>query len=126
MDNKYYYIVESIMSEEFMKLKLRCPKESEIQLIKKLAGNGDKSVDLTNLKVSEMEDGHMGSLLLFVDGKYIRRESPIYVSECQFKDVDGVVVIATLYSDVNGVLSEVDIWKTNFEPLIALPSSYDV
>lgn len=34
------------MSEEFMKLKLRCPKESEIQLIKKLAENGDKSVDL--------------------------------------------------------------------------------
>lgn len=113
------------MLEEFMKLKLRLPKDNESLLIQKLTDKAGKSVDLTNLKVLEMEDGHMGSLLLFTDGEYVKRKSTNFVSEIQFKDEDGIMVLATLYSDINGIISELDIWKTNFEPLIKIPCSFN-
>jgi len=37
------------MLEEFMKLKLRLPKDNESLLIQKLTDKAGKSVDLTNL-----------------------------------------------------------------------------
>ena len=43
------------------------------------------------------------------------------VSEYQFNDVDGVIVIASLYVDNENDLFELDIWKTNYEPLKKLP-----
>ena len=36
-------------------------------------------------------------------------------------NIDGVEVIASLNVDVDGVLFELDIWKTNFEKLVKLP-----
>lgn len=41
--------------------------------------------------------------------------------ETQFTDIDGVEVIASLNVDVDGVLFELDIWKTNFEKLVKIP-----
>jgi len=43
------------------------------------------------------------------------------VSEYQFNDVDGIIVIASLYVDNENDLFELDIWKTNYEPLKKLP-----
>lgn len=43
------------------------------------------------------------------------------ISEFQFTDIDGVEVIASLNVDVDGVLFELDIWKTNFEKFVKLP-----
>ncbi|WP_421750901.1 DUF6984 family protein [Croceimicrobium sp.] len=40
------------------------------------------------------------------------------------KDADGVEVIATLYLDKDGSLFELDLWKTNFEPLLILPEKH--
>ena len=42
------------------------------------------------------------------------------VSEYQFKDEDNVEVIVSLYVDENQGLLELDVWKTNFKPLIKL------
>lgn len=113
------------MPSPFIPSNIRRPNENELLLIKKLIEKGGVCVDVSNLKVSDLDDGHMGSLLLFVNGEYKEREAAVYVSEIQFKDVDGVAVIATLYSNKGGIISELDIWKVNFEPLIKLPYSFD-
>lgn len=43
------------------------------------------------------------------------------LSEYQFNDLDGIVVIASLYIDNENKLFELDIWKTNCAPLKKLP-----
>ena len=64
----------------------------------------------------------MGSLYLFPQGKINEsRKLGRQISEFQFTDIDGVEVIASLNVDVDGVLFELDIWKTNFEKLVKLP-----
>ena len=39
------------------------------------------------------------------------------ISDCQFKDTDGVTVIASLYLDREGNMYELDMWKTDFSSL---------
>ena len=75
-----------------------------------------------NLLVQPMNDGGMGSLLLFPDG--ITKKKRLLgdqVSEHHFKDEDGVEVIASLNVDDEGKLFELDIWKTDFSPLLSIP-----
>lgn len=74
------------------------------------------------LLVRPMEDGQMGSLHLFPNG--LTDENRLFgqqVSEHQFTDIDGVDVIASLYLDGANNLFELDMWKTNFSPLIKIP-----
>lgn len=74
--------------------------------------------------VQPMKDSGMGSLLLFPYGMCDNnREFGAQVSEYQFTDVDGVQVIASLNVDASGELFELDIWKTDFSPLIQIPEN---
>jgi len=75
------------------------------------------------LLVSEMDDGGMGSLRLSVRGAPIpeKRRFGRKVAELQFTDVDGVEVLVTLNVDADGKPLELDIWKTDFSPLIKVP-----
>lgn len=76
----------------------------------------------SKLLVRPMKDDGMGSLLLFPKGDIKEnRELGKQVSECQFKDRDGVEIIASLNIDKQGELFELDIWKTNFGPLESFP-----
>jgi hypothetical protein len=78
------------------------------------------------LKVSPMKDGGMGGLVLFPDGKKTDRlKFGEMVSDFQFFDSDGVLVIASLYLDSNGNLFELDIWKTDCSKLIRFPDSFE-
>lgn len=77
-----------------------------------------------SLIVRFMDDGGMGSLYLFPEG--VIKENRVLgkqVSEYQFKDKDGVDVIASLNVDDAGELFELDIWKTDFNPLISTPDT---
>jgi hypothetical protein len=77
----------------------------------------------TNLLVAPMDDGGMGSLLLFPEGKHREhRRFGQTVAEYQFKDADGIDVLASLNLDENGELFEMDIWKTTFDPLLEFPA----
>ena len=49
----------------------------------------------------------------------------VQVSECQFKDIDGVPVIASLYLDKDNELFELDIWKVDFSKLEMIPSHFE-
>lgn len=76
----------------------------------------------SGLLVRPMDDGGMGSLCLFPNGEVV--EGRVFgqrVSDYQFTDLDGVVVIASLNLDNKGNLFELDIWKTDFSKLIAIP-----
>jgi len=75
------------------------------------------------LLVSPMKDGGMGSLYLYPKGTIgTKRTFGKQVSEYQYKDMDGIDVIVSLYLDGDGNLYELDIWKTNFNELISFPS----
>lgn len=77
---------------------------------------------LDKVLVSPMEDGKMGSL------RFITLPSSKFSmqgSELVFVDSDGVEVIASLNIDNNGMPFELDIWKTNFNPLIEIPEYFE-
>lgn len=99
---------------------LREPTIEEVQLLDKLIENA--SIDLplnwkSTLKVKPMNDGDMGSLLLFPNrANNCNRIFGEQISEYQYKDIDGVDIIASLNIDSNGSLFELDIWKTDFSP----------
>jgi len=80
-----------------------------------------------SLLVETMNDGGMGSLLLFPNG--VTKEKRLFgrcVSECQFTDRDGVEVIASINIDKKGELLELDIWKTDHSPLISIPENFEL
>ena len=103
----------------------RKPTVQEFKLIEHLIEKA--SINLSSnwkdkLIVQSMDDGKMGSLHLYPDGNILKKR--IFgkcVSEYQFNDVDGIIVIASLYVDNENDLFELDIWKTNYKPLKKLP-----
>lgn len=106
---------------------LRSPSKDEVRLLEFLLSKaqiGVLSEDWrAKLRVSEMEDGGMGSLRLFPDGSQVEdRKFGRRASECQFTDEDGVEVLASLNLDQDGNLYELDIWKTDFGKLIRIPA----
>jgi hypothetical protein len=74
------------------------------------------------LLVQPMNDGGMGSLKLFPNEEFsVERKFGSQVSDHTFRDKDGVDVIVSLYIDTTGNLFELDLWKTDFSPLIQIP-----
>lgn len=75
-----------------------------------------------NLFIQQLDDGGMGGFLIFEskDGTDAKRKFGKQVSEFEFTDDDGVLVLVSLNVDQNNQPFEVDIWKTNFDPVIKL------
>ena len=79
-----------------------------------------------DLLVSPLHDGKMGSLTLFPHNTLNKeRHFGVQVSECQFKDIDGVPVIASLYLDKDDKLFEMNLWKVDSSKLIKIPSHFE-
>jgi len=80
------------------------------------------SIDLNELKVHDLADGGMGSLRLLAGAA--NENDRIFgsqIAEVRFNDADGEAVIVSLNVDTEGELLELDIWKTDFSPLIRFP-----
>lgn len=96
-------------------------------LLEKLVAKSTKEFSANwkeNLLVRSMDDGKMGSLLLFPGGIIENgRKFGARVSELKFNDADGVEVIASLNADELGRMFELDSWKTDFSPLIQIPQN---
>ena len=97
------------------------PYEKEfIYEMLKMANAKSPYLDVLNkVNVLEMDDGGMGSLTFIFNEEY--SESSKFGRELitvEFKDVDDVLVIATIYLDQFDRLYELDIWKVDFTPLI--------
>lgn len=104
----------------------RQPSQNEAQLLELLIQKSaiDFPADWdSDLLVKPLSDGGMGSLLLLPKGvkENCNRMLGQQVSEYQFADVDGIDVIASLNVDNQGKLFELDIWKTDFTPLMSIP-----
>ncbi len=107
---------------------LRSPLPTELLLLEFLCGGTERnelSHKLTaKIKVADLDDGGMGSLRLFPQGSELSNAKfGKRTSACQFKDKDGVDVIASLNLDQHGDLFELDIWKTDFGKLIQIPDN---
>lgn len=75
-----------------------------------------------NLFVQKLQDGGMGSFLIFQDESEIgvKRKFGKQLSEFEFVDDDGVLVLVSLNVDEHNKPFEVDVWKTDYKPVINL------
>jgi len=103
----------------------RAPSADEARLIgalARLAGLRREDGWLDRLRVREMDDGGMGSLRLDPPpAGPDERKFGAQAAEIQFTDADGVEVLASLNLDQEGKPFELDVWKTDFSPLIRIP-----
>ena len=113
--------------EEFMQN--RKATQSEERLLEFLINRASTKVPndwKEKLIVYPMDDGEMGSLYLSLSTEMVtKRLFGEQISECHFLDRDGIDVIASLNVDKNGNLFELDIWKTDYSPLIKIPEKFD-
>ncbi len=105
---------------------LRKPTDDENALLDHMIARADAfmptAADRTGLSVETMNDGGMGSLRLFPPGT--RGKSRVFgrrVSEWAFDDLDGVQVTVSLVVDETDRLYELELWKSDFGRLLALP-----
>ena len=103
---------------------MRALLEHERPLIAYLLGKAGLSEDTSQLVVSPMRDGGMGSLQ-FASGT-ARPTFGREASACQFEDEDGVLVSATLNIDQHGRLFELDVWKVDFSALQKWPTTDEI
>lgn len=107
---------------------LRNPSDEELGLLETLIIRANDLVLNPNwrddLRVESMNDGAMGSLKIVPLNTSSYRKLGKTVSELEFDDADGVKVFAALNIDQNGQLFEIDIWKTDFSPLIRIPRKF--
>ncbi|ABK02388.1 conserved hypothetical protein [Arthrobacter sp. FB24] len=80
-----------------------------------------KAINVESLRVSDMDDGGMGSLL-FETTKPDRMFGRT-LSEGWFKDEDGFPVMLCLNLDKEDDIFELDSWKVDFSPRLRLPQS---
>jgi len=74
------------------------------------------------VRVVPMSDGGMGSVKFLSSSS---NEMASQIAEINFRDADGVEVVASLNADKNGNPFELDIWKVDFSPLIKIPDFFD-
>jgi hypothetical protein len=99
------------------------PERRLLALLLDRAGDGwNRPGVIRGIRAQAMSDGGMGSLRLSAPGtaKGLLRHFGGRISELQFKDTDGVTIIASLNVDDRGDLFELDIWKTDFTPVVSL------
>lgn len=105
---------------------IRKPTEDEIRILDYLIkkSNLNLSIDWkSDLKVKSMDDGGMGSLYLYLTVNIIEKSLFSHTaSTYEFDDLDGIKVFASLNVNDHDDIFELDIWKTDFSPLIKMPS----
>lgn len=74
------------------------------------------------VRVREMDDGGMGSLRFECAESLANRTLGPRIAGAEFEDEDGVPVSIVLNADQDHQLFELDVWKVNFDRLMAWPS----
>lgn len=116
------------MSNEFTRF--REPTASERRLLAALMENSEGIATgpdwIDSVRIQSLEDGGMGSFRIAspeADGHH--RVLGEVVSEGQFTDDDGVRVLVSLSVDSNGHPFEVDVWKSDFNPVVRFPDALE-
>lgn len=76
---------------------------------------------LNSVRVSELQDGGMGSLRLIGPWSSPGSSFGSCAAAAVFRDTDGVEVYVSLYLDAAGSPFELDVWKVDFESVIEFP-----
>lgn len=109
-------------------MEYRRPTPSEALLLRELAeiaGIEKAEAWIGTARLRDLRDGGMGSFELAADPSLeVSRGKVLRKAAVQFTDADGVEVIASLNARADGVPIEVDIWKTDFSPLVRIPSTF--
>lgn len=104
---------------------LRKPTKEELLLLRKLVDISNLFTDKVwekNLLVKPMVDDGMGGLYLYNSINYVRkRVFGKEVASIEFYDIDGILIVASLYLDTSGDLLELDIFKTDFTMMREIP-----
>lgn len=103
---------------------MRLITESEYPLISYLFESARLMVDLNVLKVQPMDDARMGSLQ--IERADVAPSFGRCVADCEFRDADGVTVLAALNADACGQPMEIDIWKVDFSALKQWPDRFQI
>lgn len=116
------------MSEE--STQSRRPTPDQIRLLRALLKRADQhDIDeawLDQVRVQQMDDGGMGSFRIHVeDNSTAQRTLGRVAAELEFKDADGAVVLVSLNTDSKGAPFEVDVWRTDFNPVVQFPERFD-
>ena len=101
------------------------PERGLLATVARLATDVDPAW-IEGVKVRPMNDGGMGSLELappVASGS--QRRFGRKVAEYQFTDADGVEVLVSLNVDTDGRPLELDVWKTDFSPVVRIPTLVD-
>ena len=80
-----------------------------------------RDLDLERLRVSDMDDGGMGSLL-FESAKPDRSYGRTLSEGC-YNDEDGFPVLVAINLDTENEIFELDSWKVDFSPRGRMPES---
>lgn len=78
-------------------------------------------MDLECLRVSDMDDGGMGSVLF--ESTKPDRSYGRTLSEGWFNDEDGFPVLVAINLDMENEIFELDTWKVDFSPRRRMPES---
>lgn len=97
----------------------------EKPLILFLLGRANIVIELDRIEVMPMNDGGMGSLKFCTSHGENRRFGKV-VSECKFWDADDKEVSAALNLDQDGKLFELDVFKSDFSPLLRWPTQAEL
>lgn len=104
---------------------LRKPTKEELRLLRKLVDLSNLFTDKDwekNLLVKPMADDGMGGLYLYNNSNYMhKRVFGKEVSSIEFHDIDGILIVASLYLDNSEGLLELDIFKTDFTMMKEIP-----
>jgi hypothetical protein len=57
------------------------------------------------------------------NGELLNGESVFIVSQCEYEDSDGVVIVISLLLTQDDKFGELDFWKVNDEPILAFPEN---
>ncbi|MDK3024621.1 hypothetical protein QO239_18665 [Cupriavidus taiwanensis] len=97
---------------------------SLVTFLCEISQNVDCPTEWSSFQVRNLDDGAMGSFQISVSSNPEIRGVRRVASTGQAFDLDGVLVIATLFVDEANIPCEVDIWKVNFEPLRRMPTTW--
>jgi len=110
------------MSDESTQFGKPSPRERRLLDLVAEHWQGHQATWVDEVLVAPMSDGNMGSLRLwFPNSPRAHQRFGQQVAEFSFMDADGVEVLVSLNVDEHGVPFELDVWKTDFTPLLRVP-----
>lgn len=115
------------MSDAFTRF--RKPSPEEVRLLRALVRRAKLAYTdeawIQRVLVRTMDDGGMGSFEIREMSQSGERSFGGVAAELQFRDSDGTLVLVALNVDQDRTPFEVDIWRTDFEPVRRIPDELE-